>query len=473
MRAWKLALSLLLLSGGQLLCTRAPHRERTNDEEQKAPLFEQQPRPAAPTPPPDAASSPETSHPTPRSETRAPWAERLERQLARAGYLPSVGLDTAAAFASGALGTSQEPEVGLYVRHLGTDAAFSLRADELWYLASGIKVPVAVAVLHKTESGELRLDSRLRLEAEDRVDGTGLTHTHPTHAPLRVDYLLEQMLVYSDNTATDLLIRHVGLDEVNRWARELSGVDFRITTLAEVRRRTYGAFHEKAARLAFDDWVTLRRQEAQATGPSGRVALLTRLIGVSPEELAVDSMDAAFEAYYAEGYNSAPLRAYGELLAQIVRGQALGEAATAYLLKTMTRARTGKSRLRVGLPRNVAFAHKTGTQHRRVCDLGVTLPGSTGAPPAPVLIAACTRGFPSIAAAEGALRDLGRAIAASGVLDPVPLPPEPPSARRFREEREAPQSAPHLAVRRASRDPALDDSAGLAARESLDRAHAR
>lgn len=474
MRAWKLALALLLLSGGQLLCTRAPHGERTNDEElNPPPPRREEPRPPA-APEPDASSSPETSPPKPlRLEERAPWATRLERQLAKAGYLHSGVLENEVAFPVEAVGASQAPEVGVYVRHLGTGAAFSLRADEPWYLASGVKVPVALAVLHKTETGELRLDSRLRLEAEDRVDGTGSTHTHPTNALLRLDYLLEQMLVYSDNTATDLLIRHVGLDEVNLWARRLSGADFRITTLAEVRRKTYRAFHEKAAELAFEDWVALRRRKPHATGHAGRVALLTRLIGVSPEELAVSSVDAAFDAFYAEGYNSAPLRAYGELLARIARGQALGDAATAYLLETMTRVQTGKSRLRAGLPRGIAFAHKTGTQHRRVCDLGMALPGSAAtSPPAPVLIAACTRGFASVTAAERALRDVGTAVSASGVLDPIPLPPKPPSPRRLRERREALEADSTLAARRDHRDPALDDSAELAPHGSLDREEA-
>jgi beta-lactamase class A len=49
-------------------------------------------------------------------------------------------------------------DIGVYVRHIGRDESFSYRAEEPWYLASGIKVPVAIAVMRAVERGELSLD---------------------------------------------------------------------------------------------------------------------------------------------------------------------------------------------------------------------------------------------------------------------------------------------------------------------------
>lgn len=306
-------------------------------------------------------------------------------------------------------------EVGVYVRELRSGEEFGLRSEESWYFASGVKVPVALALLQKRERGILDLDTQLRLESGDRVDGTGSTNGHPVGALLRVDYLLEQMLVYSDNTATDMLIRAVGLDEVNRVARELSGRDFAITTLAEVRRRIYSGFHARGEDLRFADWVLLRR-----IGEFQRVASVGRLLGVPVEELSAASVEEAYDRYYGGGFNSAPLSAYGELLAQIAAGKALGAEATAYLLGVMSRVRTGTKRLPASLPAGLVFAHKTGTQYRRVCDFGLTLgPGGAplAAPRADVVIAACARGFRSNAAAERALRQVGEALTRCGVLD--------------------------------------------------------
>lgn len=349
--------------------------------------------PIGPANAPDGAGGGSTRPATANPEL-APWVVALRELLTTA--------------------SSEAGEVGLYVRHLGSGAEFSWLADDSWYLASGVKVPVAVAVLRRTERGLLALDAEVALQATDFVDGTGHTNRYSPGALLRVDYLLEQMLVYSDNTASDALIREVGLDEVRHIARELASSDFAITTLADVRRKVYGGLHDQAAGLGFEDWVTLRR-----TATAQRVTHLRRLIGVSAADLMVANLDDAYDSYYAQGHNSGTLRAYGALLAGIAEGEALGPEGTSYLLEVMSRIRTGQRRLRAALPDHVTFAHKTGTQHRRQCDLGVALPSGRGTSSG-VVIAACARGFRSLAAAERALRRVGSAVNASGVWDVSP-----------------------------------------------------
>ena len=64
----------------------------------------------------------------------------------------------------------------------------------------------------------------------------------------------------------------------------------------------------------------------------------------------------------------------------------------------------------------VRFAHKTGTQHQRFCDLGIASV-RVGAREEQVVIAACARGSASLAAGERALRDVGAAVTASGLLN--------------------------------------------------------
>lgn len=303
-------------------------------------------------------------------------------------------------------------EIGVYVRHLGRDEAFSFRAEESWYLASGIKVPVAITVLRRIEDGETTLDTRIRLRSSDFVDGAGHVNAHPAGTPLRVDYLLEQMLVYSDNTATDVLIRSVGLDAVNAVAAELLAADeLVITTLADVRRRAYGMFHPGAGGLDAQQLLALRRA---AAGPA-RVRRLAELLQVTPEDFLLPDLDSAFEAYYATNVNAAPLRDFGHMLETLADGLALGPEGTAYLLDLMSRAKTGARRIKAGLPPEAVFAHKTGTQHRRACDLGIVSMPAGGAVER-VVVAACARGAASNAASERALREVGAAVTASGVL---------------------------------------------------------
>lgn len=302
-------------------------------------------------------------------------------------------------------------DIGVFVQHLGSGEAFSFHADEPWYLASGIKVVVAIAVLQRVEAGDLSLETRVRLRETDFVDGAGQTNSWPAGTRLRVSYLLEQMIVYSDNTATDVLIRTVGEDEINVLARALlHDAGLTITTLADVRRLAYAGFHPHAADLTSQDLLALQRAPA---GPQ-RVRRLAELLHLAPENLLLHDLDSAFEAYYATNVNAASLRDYARMLEALAEGRALGTEQTRYLLDVMTRVRTGDRRIKAALPAGARFAHKTGTQYRRVCDLGIVTVRVAGANEQ-VVVAACARGAPT-AAGERALRDVGAAVAASGVL---------------------------------------------------------
>ena len=308
-------------------------------------------------------------------------------------------------------------ELGVHVQRLGDDAQYDFRGDEIWYLASGVKVPIAIAVLREIEQGWLTLDTPITLMESDFVDGAGRTNAHRAGDRLTIDWLIEQMIIHSDNTASDVLIRTVGLGQVNAVASELIARDVRVTTLADVRRLAYGMFHPGAAGLTSQDMLTLQR----AGSGQARVRTLARLLGVTPADFLLPDLDSAFESYYATHINSATLRDYGHMLAALQSGRALDPDSTRYLLDVMARVQTGKQRIRAGLPANARFAHKTGTQYRRICDSGIaSLPTRDGNASAQVVIAACARGA-STAASERALRELGAAITASGVLDSTSL----------------------------------------------------
>ncbi|OLU34206.1 serine hydrolase [Pseudomonas sp. PA15(2017)] len=306
----------------------------------------------------------------------------------------------------------QDGELGVYVKDLHSNLAVTLQAERLWYMASGIKVPVAIAVLRGVERGDWQLDTRLPLAANDFVDGAGSTNQYGPGERLSVRFLLEQMIIYSDNTATDRLIRLVGLDAVNGLVRELVPEGFEpITTLGDVRRHIYGEFHPGAAKLGGRDLLRLR----QARQDGERLNRLAELLGVPRSALAPISLGNAYAAYYSSNLNAATLSAYGELLERLAEGQALGQAQTAYLLEVMGRVKTGSKRIIAGLPKNTHFAHKTGTQRARICDSGLIRTPERGAAEA-VLVVACVEGELSLAKAERTLRQVGEALSASGVL---------------------------------------------------------
>ncbi|MDA8455793.1 class A beta-lactamase-related serine hydrolase [Acidovorax sp. GBBC 3334] len=341
-----------------------------------------------------AQAQPDTAPATPGPI--APWVRPLERALAQAEASSGV-------------------RIGVHVRDLETGASASLHATEPWYLASSVKVPVAIAVLRGVERGDFTLDTPLTLRAADYVDGAGATNSRPVGAPLTVRYLLEQMIVYSDNTASDMLIGLVGIGTVNAVVQSLvpAGIG-RITALADVRRHVYGVLTPQADHLSGPDFLALRQQQ-RLHGDAAARAALAHLLQLPERSLAPASLASAYETYYAGGLNSGRLDAYADLLEALVAGRALDARHTAYLLSVMERVKTGTQRIKAGLPAGARFAHKTGTQRARTCDSGlITVPHP--ARERRVLVVACTRGEPSTARSDRALRQVGIALCQSGLL---------------------------------------------------------
>ena len=350
-----------------------------------------------------------------------------------------------------AVAARNEPEIGVYVSELGGNASVSVKADKSWYIASMVKVPVAIAVLRGIDAGAFSLDTTLRLRASDYVDGAGATNSHSLATALPVRYLLEQMIIYSDNTASDMLIDLVGAAEVNATVASLVPQGFgRITSLAEVRRQIYGQLTPEARHLSGADLIALQRVRDDRE----RLALLSQLVGVPATDFRRRSLDAAYKAYYASGVNSARLDAYAQLLTLLAAGKALGPESTDHLLALMARTATGQHRIKAGLEPGTRFAHKTGTQRRQVCDAGL-LRGAQAGASAGAVVVACARGEMSLARSESALRDVGNVICRSGLLNHgVTNAPSCDLAPRLERQAAGFSSAPFAADSTAADEPA-------------------
>jgi beta-lactamase class A len=110
--------------------------------------------------------------------------------------------------------------VGVAARNLASGAEVCVGADEPFPMASCFKIPVMVEVMRRVDAGALRLDERLTLTEADKSPGSTLIHCHEGLRPSIRD-LLYLMITLSDNTATDMLWRRVGLGAVNETMRDL------------------------------------------------------------------------------------------------------------------------------------------------------------------------------------------------------------------------------------------------------------
>jgi beta-lactamase class A len=103
-------------------------------------------------------------------------------------------------------------KVAVAVRHLKTGGEYYLNADEVMPTASLIKLPIMVEAYWQAAEGKVKLDTTLTLRKEDKVQGSGILTSHFSDGvtfPLRDAVRL--MIVYSDNTATNMVIDQIGL----------------------------------------------------------------------------------------------------------------------------------------------------------------------------------------------------------------------------------------------------------------------
>jgi hypothetical protein len=108
-------------------------------------------------------------------------------------------------------------EMGVAVLDLSSGSEISVRGDRRFPTASLIKLAVMVEAYHQIAEGKLSKEKSIEVAASDRV-GDESVPLNMLHAGVRVTIadLLNLMIAYSDNTATNLLVREVGAAAADR-----------------------------------------------------------------------------------------------------------------------------------------------------------------------------------------------------------------------------------------------------------------
>jgi beta-lactamase class A len=159
-----------------------------------------------------------------------------------------------------------------------TGERFAHRGDRRFRAASTVKIPVMVEFLRQVERGEQSLTQPYTLRDEDRTPGSGvLLHLH-AGTELTIEDLLYLMISISDNTATNLLIERVGMDNVNRTMRDLRMGQSTLGRLMKGRRAIEG---EEENWATPDEYASLMeailtRQAAQPSSCDAMLAMLEK-----------------------------------------------------------------------------------------------------------------------------------------------------------------------------------------------------
>ena len=111
--------------------------------------------------------------------------------------------------------------VGFYYKNLVTGFAYGVRAEETYLAASVIKFPILLHVLDRAAKGEISLSDKLTVENWEKVPSCGGLNQFTDAVTADIRTLCRLMIVLSDNTATNKLIRFCGMDRCNEAFREM------------------------------------------------------------------------------------------------------------------------------------------------------------------------------------------------------------------------------------------------------------
>ena len=105
------------------------------------------------------------------------------------------------------------------IKDLKGGQVWNHRDDEEIKSASLIKVFIMAEAMTRVKNGAMALDTEIRVTEGDVVDFSVLLFMKPRYYTL--EELLNLMIVYSDNTATNVLIDYLGMEDINIRIREL------------------------------------------------------------------------------------------------------------------------------------------------------------------------------------------------------------------------------------------------------------
>ncbi len=151
-------------------------------------------------------------------------------------------------------GLSQGKNISVYFEFLNTGANIRIN-DTPFFPGSLMKIPVAMAVMKRIESGQWSLTDQLVLTDADKNPAYGDLYKLPSGTTFTIEDLLKELLVQSDDTARAIFVRNLGQQEIEDGLTYL-GLDDVVDNNLKVTTQRYSNFWRalyNASYLSADD----------------------------------------------------------------------------------------------------------------------------------------------------------------------------------------------------------------------------
>jgi len=230
--------------------------------------------------------------------------------------------------------------LGVGLTNLESGQIFSFNSDRRFPLQSVFKLPLAAAVLAEMDAGRLLMTETVDLtEQQLSVSVSPIADAWPGRRTYSLRELFEALVIESDNTAADVLMKRIGgPGAVQAWltANHLENVRVdRYERELQMEMRGMPSF-----RPAWRDPAAFA-QAHDAVPAAERMAALRR--------------------YLADPRDTATPIGMLDLLQMLDRQELISPASTKLLMQLMSRTSRGNARIKAGLPKSAFLAHRPGT----------------------------------------------------------------------------------------------------------------
>ena len=252
--------------------------------------------------------------------------------------------------------TETKGTFGIAIKHLERDEETIINGDKFFQLASVVKVQILTTLMHEVGKGNLDLLERVTIKNTDKVPGSGVLKEMDEGMTVTIKDLATLMIIISDNMATDKLLKIVGLENVNRYMKELGleqlSIDYSIWKLLAL---SAGLEAEPQTLEKYAE-ITLRLNDRA--------------------NWEIKSHNPIFQENSAN--NTATVIEFNRLLEKIQLSDGIPESESTQILDILSRQQV-RQRLPRLLPEGTKVAHKTGTIGKTANDAGIIyLPDNKG-----------------------------------------------------------------------------------------------
>ncbi len=109
---------------------------------------------------------------------------------------------------------SYNRNVGLYYYDLTSGNTIEINTSKEFIAASTVKVPMNMVLLDMVNQGKISLDEKIKYISSDYEAGTGILQGQDLDTPIPLGTLMNYSIQYSDNIATQMIIRTIGKEEM-------------------------------------------------------------------------------------------------------------------------------------------------------------------------------------------------------------------------------------------------------------------